>query len=183
MWKMIGPALLVVLSVVAVACGTSTDVTSDVASLEEGGADDQAVSVLTEIVDLEQDLFEFSACMRDQDVDIGDPTVDADGNVALGKPMGADSFSDHGALMAAYEACSDFIGGRALSMGGADETTVHDRLFEFARCVRENGYDIVDPDFSSAGGDIFPGLDQDDPDYEAAQGVCEDLLVDTGGDG
>ena len=172
-------ALVVALSLVAAACGTSADPTLEVASVEDG-VEDGAASVLSDVVDQEQALFEFSACMRDQDVDIGDPTVDADGNVALGQAMGPDSFSDHGALMAAYEACSDLIGGRALSMGGADETVMRDRLVEFAGCVRDNGYDLPDPDFS--GGDLFPGLDQGDSDFLAAQEACEDILVDDGDD-
>ena len=171
--------LLMGLTLLVVGCGTSTDAISDVASLDEGGVGDAEVSALGEIVDQEVELFEFSACMRDEGIDIGDPTVDADGNVALGTPM--NMISDHGALMEAYETCSDFIGGRALGHGGEDRTAVHDRLLEYAKCVRENGYyQLADPDFSGTSSDIFPGLDMDDPAYKAADQVCKSLLVDDG---
>ncbi len=171
--------LLMGLTLLVVGCGTSTDAISDVASLDEGGVGDAEVSALGEIVDQEVELFEFSACMRDEGIDIGDPTVDADRNVALGTPM--NMISDHGALMEAYETCSDFIGGRALGHGGEDRTAVHDRLLDYAKCVRENGYyQLADPDFSGTSSDIFPGLDMDDPAYKAADQVCKSLLVDDG---
>ena len=161
-------ALLIVFAFATVACGSSVEVT-------EAG-------VLAEIVDQEAELFEFSACMRGEGIDIGDPTVDAEGNVALGTPMSM--ISDHGALMEAYGQCRDLIGGRALGHSGEDRSTVHDRLVEFAKCVRENGYyDMADPDFSDSGGDIFPRLKMDDPDYQAAEEVCKGLLVDDGDPG
>ncbi len=174
--------LLIVLTLAAVGCGTGIEATSDVASLEESGVGDQEASVLGDIVDQEVELFEFSACMRDEGINVGDPTVDADGNVALGTPMSM--ISDHGALMAAYETCSDFIGGRALGHGGEDRTEVHDRLLEYAKCVRENGYhQLSDPVFSDTSGDIFPGLDMDDPGYQAADQICQGLVVDDGDTG
>lgn len=160
--------LLIVFTMATVACGSSVEGT-------EGG-------VLAEIVDQEAELFEFSACMRGEGIDIGDPTVDAEGNVALGTPMSM--ISDHGALMEAYGKCRDLVGGRALGHGGEDRNTVHDRLVEFAKCVRDNGYyDMPDPDFSDSRGDIFPGLKMDDPDYQAAEAVCKGLLVDDGDPG
>ena len=176
------PAFLVAIALAAVACGDATGATSDIASLDEGGPGDQEASVLSAIVDQELELFEFSECMRDEGIDVGDPTVDADGNVSLGTPM--NMITDHGALMKAYETCSDLIGGRALGHGGEDRTAVHDRLVDFAKCVRENGYyQLPDPDFSGSSSDIFPGLDMDDPTYQAAEQVCKGLLVDDGSTG
>lgn len=166
------------LVLVAGGCADNTDATSDVASLEEGG-DGPRASALEEIVEQERQLFEFSACMRDEGIDIGDPTVDADGNVALGTPMGM--ITDHAGLMAAYRACRDLIGNRPLGHGGEDRSAVHDRLVDYAKCVRQAGYyEMPDPDFSETGGDLFPGLDLDDPDYQAAEEECKDLLVDDG---
>ena len=175
-------AVLIALTFATAACSTGTDATADVASLDEDVPENQEASVLEGIVDQELELFEFSECMRDEGIDVGDPTVDADGNVSLGTPMSM--ITDHGALMAAYETCNDFIGGRALGHGGEDRTAVHDRLVEFAKCVRENGYyQLPDPDFSGAGSDLFPGLDMDDPAYLAAEQACKSLLVDDGDSG
>ena len=173
---------MIALTLATVACSTGTEAIPDVASLDESVPEIEETSVLEGIVDQELELFEFSECMRDEGIDVGDPTVDADGNVSLGTPMSM--ITDHGALMAAYEACNDFIGGRALGHGGEDRTAVHDRLVDFAKCVRENGfYQLPDPDFSGADGDIFPGLDMNDPTYLAAEQACKGLLVDDGDNG
>lgn len=158
------------------ACSTNTGATSAVASLEESDNQGRNTSALEEILEQEQQLFEFSACMRSEGIDFGDPTVDADGNVALGTPMGM--ITDHGGLMRAYAACRELIGNRPLGHGGEDRSAVHDRLVDYAKCVREAGYyEMPDQDFSDTGGDLFPGLDMDDPDYQAAERACKGLLV------
>ena len=100
------------------ACSTNTGATSAVASLEESDNQGRNTSALEEILEQEQQLFEFSACMRSEGIDFGDPTVDADGNVALGTPMGM--ITDHGGLMRAYAACRELIGNRPLGHGGED---------------------------------------------------------------
>ena len=175
-------AALVALSLTVAACSGDTAESADVASLEVGDTETAEAGPLEDLVELERALFDLSACMRDEGIDVGDPTVDANGNVLLGTPPGGESISDHGALMDAYAVCGDLVGGRSLGHGDADRTAVHDRLVEFAACVRDNGYDVSDPDFSNSGGELFPGLDEDDPDFQAAQKVCEALLVDDGSD-
>ena len=174
---------VVALSLATAACSGDTAVSTDVASLEAEPAETTEAGPLEDLVELERALFDLSACMRDEGIDVGDPTVDADGNVLLGTPPGGESITDHGALMDAYAVCGDLIGGRSLGHGDADRTAVHDRLVEFASCVRDNGYDVSDPDFSNSDGELFPGLDEDDPDFQAAQAVCEELLVDDGDEG
>lgn len=163
----------IVLGLAVIACGADTELAQEVATLDTL---DAVGTVLGAIVDQELELLDFSECMRNEGIDIGDPTIDANGNVSIGTPM--NMISDHGALMAAYDVCDDFISGRPLGHGGEDRTAVHDRLVNFAKCVRENGYyDLPDPDFSGASGDIFAGLDRQNPDYRAAEQVCEELLV------
>ncbi len=162
------------------ACATDTVTTSAIASLEQSDNQDRNTSALEEILEQEQQLFEFSACMRSEGIDIGDPTVDTDGNVALGTPMSM--ITDHSGLMTAYAACRDLIGNRPLGHSGEDRSAVHDRLVDYAKCVREAGYyEMPDPDFSDTGDDLFPGLDTDDPDYQIAEMSCRDLLVERAG--
>ncbi|MEE8456868.1 MAG: hypothetical protein V3S28_02360, partial [Acidimicrobiia bacterium] len=64
-----------------------------------------------------------------------------------------------------------------------------DNFLEFAVCMRENGYDMPDPDFSNFGqpgqgggqgrGQLFGGdLDRNDPAFQSAFAACEDIFSD-----
>ena len=71
--------LFLVLALVAAACGGDGS-SEGVASLEGVTADDP-VSATEESptgVDVEEAMLAFAQCMRDQGLDIEDPTVDAD---------------------------------------------------------------------------------------------------------
>ncbi len=74
--------LIAVLALVAAACGSSGG--SDgagVASLStlDSGGDDSAAGVnAADEIDPEQALLELTQCIRDQGIDIADPTVDAE---------------------------------------------------------------------------------------------------------
>lgn len=178
------------------ACSSSGDGGDGVATLE--ATDSQGSEVGDEPVaadvDAEQAMLDLAACMRDNGVDIEDPTVDADGNLQFGgfRPgpgQGAGDI-DRDAVRAAMEACGDLIDGVALGFGGRgdfDITEMQDTLVEYAACMRENGYDMDDPNFTAGGpgsgggggGGPFGGINPDDPDFVAAQEVCQSILGDT----
>ena len=172
--------------------GTGEVAAAGVASLEADGAEpDQAGEVAAE-VDTEARLLEFSQCMRDQGIDIGDPTVDTDGNVSFGGFRGGPGGDGEGrpeGIRAAFEECGDLLDGAQLGFRDRDRTEFSDQLLAFARCMRDEGIDIQDPDFSNFGGDgdgdgdgdggrggIFGDLDLEDPDVAAAQEACSDVL-------
>ncbi len=184
---------LAVLVLVAAACGGDGDASGGVASLESGNTtteppDEAAVGVAGE-ADQEQAMLDFAACMRDNGVDIEDPTVDAEGNVQFGGFRGAvqQGDFDREAIDAALVECEQYLEGIALGRGGGDfdRTELEDTMVEYAGCMRENGYDMPDPDFSSFGpgaggepgqGGPFGSIDFDDPDFVAAQTECQDIL-------
>ena len=189
---------LLALALVAGACGGSDASSGDdgVATLQsettavagEASGDD------AEDVDAEQAMMDLAACLREQGLDIEDPTVDADGNVQFGGFRGAgeggDPVADRDTMRAAMDACQDQLGDVVLGFGGRDfdPTEMEDTLVEYAACMRDNGYDIDDPDFSSFGpgtesepgdgprGGPFGQIDQDDPDFIAANEACGDIL-------
>lgn len=186
--------VLLVLGLVATACsGNAAD--SGVATLDDVEPTDATAGVPAEgeptEVDQEQAMLAFAACMRDNGVDIEDPTVDAEGNVQFGGLRGAaqDGEIDREAMRAARDACEEELAGFALGRAGGnfDPTELQDTLLEYAGCMRENGYEMPDPDFSGSGpggdepgegggGGPFGQLDRDDPDFIAAQEACEDML-------
>lgn len=193
--------LLLALGLLVAACSGSDDSGSAVASLESdttattaGTVDDAA-----EEVDAEQAMLDLAACLRDQGLDIEDPTVDSDGNVQFGGFRGAaaEGDIDRDAMRAAMDSCRDELGGVALGFGGRDfdPTELEDTMVEYAACMRENGYDMDDPDLSSSGpgsggepgegggGGPFGEIDRDDPDFVAANETCGDILAGLPGSG
>ena len=184
--------LIATLALVAAACGGSGDDNgSGVASLSTlaGGGDAASGSNVDDPVDPEQALLDLTQCVRDQGIDIADPTVDADGNPQLSRPeFGEDGPPER--FREAIQSCSQFLEGVTLGRQGQDRAALQETLVEYTTCMRENGYlDIDDPDFSTfgqpgegggpgaGGGGIFGDIDRDDPDFISANEVCEDLLA------
>lgn len=131
----------------------------------------------------EEDLLAFAACLRDEGLDVDDPTVDADGN--LQPPRARDLQNvDRDVARAAFEACSALLSDVTFGLASRDLTEIQDSFLEFAVCMRENGYDMPDPDFSNfgqprQGGRVFGGdLDRDDPAFQSAFAACEDIFSD-----
>ena len=186
--------LIAVLALVAAACGGSgSDEADGVASLTDANsALDDAAAAAEEIpdpVDAEQALLEFTECLRDQGIDIADPTVDSDGNVRLTRPDFGEGGPPEGFRESA-EACQELLEGVTLGREQRDRTEFQDILLEFASCMRSNGYDMTDPDFSNfgqpgqgPGGGPFGDIDREDPAFVTASEACEDILGGFGGRG
>ena len=174
-----------VLVLVAAACGGGGGNGDGVASLE---GSDTTVSMEQIEVDTEQQLLRFAACMREQGVDLPDPTVDIDGNVQLEPPPGFDPAADTGQLIEAAGECREYLEGVALGFEDIDLVAVTDTLVEFAACMRANGFDLPDPDFSlmdPGSGSIptagpFGNVDFGDQDFLDAFAVCDELIMNLG---
>ena len=186
--------LLLVLTLVAAACGgaAADDGVATLESADTAAAPETTVANPATEADQEQAMLDFAACMRDNGVDIEDPTVDADGNVQFGRFGGQIQAGeiDRDALDAAFVNCEEHLAGIALGRGGGDFdlTELEDTMVEYAACMRENGYEMADPDFSNfgpgggggdgqGGGGPFGDVDFEDPDFIAAQEVCQDVLA------
>ncbi len=172
-----------VLALVATACGGSAGADDGVASLDDTAALDAAPVTSAPAVSQEEALLAFTACLREQGIDVPDPTMDADGNLQLARPNTApgDPGFDRETFRAAREACAEHLEDVTLGFRGEDRTEIEDQLLEFAACMRDNGYDMPDPDFSAApgqggGGGPFGQIDREDPAFQAAQAACADVL-------
>ena len=173
---------LIGLALAFAACGGG-DGGESVASI-----DSQEARVLDEepAVDIEQQLMSFAECMRDQGIDLPDPTIDADGNVQIDPPPGFQP-ADLEELLDAAENCEQFLEGVPLGFENVDMAAVTDVLLEFAACMRANGYDLPDPDFSFASGGEAPpsggpfgDVDLEDPKFLAAFAECQDVIAQLG---
>lgn len=175
-------AAVLLLTLVAAACGD--DEAPAVASLE------RTSTTLTDQdpqVDTEQQVLRFAECMREQGIDLPDPTVDAEGNVEFVPPPGFQP-ADLEEIFDAAENCEEFLEGVSLGFDTTDLAAATDVLLDFSACMRENGFDLPDPDFSFAFEDPenvppagpFGDVDLEDPAFLAAFAACQDIIGDLG---
>jgi hypothetical protein len=178
--------VILALGLVVAACSTS-DETPTVASLESG-AEDALLNAQAEngdpTADSEEAMLAFTQCLRDQGIDVGDPTVDADGNLQLppieftveGDDAGAEpQMSEFEDLIAP---CEEFLAGVVTTGSPQDAAEFEDALLEYAQCMRANGFDMPDPDLSSGGGVIDLGTqDGVDESFAAADEQCREVLA------
>jgi hypothetical protein len=172
-------ALLVALGLVAAACSGGTTNT-DVASLDTDADDIQTQSDDGSIPG-EESVLAFTACLRDEGLNVDDPAVDAEGNLVPPTPHAiAAETLDMAAVHSAFDACQGLLEGVAFGLSAEDLTGREDELLAFAVCMRDNGYDMPDPDFSGDGhsgaGPFGDAIDTDDPVFQTAAQSCEGII-------
>ncbi|MCL1597613.1 MAG: hypothetical protein M3094_00395 [Actinomycetia bacterium] len=175
-----------VLTLVGAACSTA-DSTSDegVASLDATDTptatvvEGQADSGLTE----EEIALAFTQCLRDEGLTVDDPTVDSSGNVRPPRMREITEATEGVSLETieeAREVCMPLLDGFTFGFESEDRTERDDQLLEFAACMRDNGYDMPDPDLStsrgSGGGPFSGAIDVNDPDFQEAAAACEGIF-------
>ena len=176
---------IMISAVVVLLAACSGDAGTQVASLEGGPVG--TVTVDEEPTDTQSDedaILAFSACMRDNGLeDFEDPEIDADGSIAFGfRALVQDGEVDRDTVRAAMQECRIHLEGLSLAASDIDRTEIEDQMLEFAACMRDNGIDMEDPDFSRTpdqggpGSGPFAALDQDDPQFQAAMEACGDIF-------
>jgi hypothetical protein len=188
------PAFAVLLALLLGACGSGSS-GEGLATLEGGGDPDTSSGEPAPSegagseVDVEEAMLAFTECLREEGLDVSDPEFDDRGNFRLRSlfTMGEEvDRADRETLRTGFEACAHLIEGVAQRFMDIDRTEIEDRLVEYAACMRENGYDMPDPDLGfvggpgqgpggggeGAGGGPFGDIDPDDPDFRRANEVC-----------
>ena len=171
--------------IIAAACGAA-EAAHPAGSSSESGAvaslapdvDDPVQASDDAELDSEAQLLSFAECIRDEGFEIADPTIDADGDVSLPRPT--NTSQEPGppeGFVEARDTCAEHLEGVTLGFARGDQTELQDQLLEFSACIRENGFDLPDPDFSVGGGrGVLQQVDQGDPVYQAALASCDDIL-------
>ena len=133
-----------------VACGGSGSSSSKVASLDSTGGGAANATTTTLSKKAQQDaILSYAACMRQNGVDMKDPTFDADGNVAAGgggfRTQGIDPRST--TFQTAQKACGSIIQGIDFGPGrrrNFDPTKLQAAFNDFTSCLRDNGVQVND---------------------------------------
>lgn len=128
----------------------------------------------------EDALLQFTRCLREQGLDVDDPDLSGGG-----RPGGIlrDLQRNDPEVQAAFQACRSLLEGQRREFTPEQQAERQDQLIEFAKCLRSQGLEVDDPDFSGSGpgaggrGIFGPNsLDQDDPEVAAALEACQDEL-------
>jgi hypothetical protein len=172
--------IVLAFGLLAAACG-SADADSNVASLENESQAEQTEEAAVGTASQEEAVMAFTVCLRDEGLDVDDPVVDDQGNLRPPRLRDIESI-DREVADAAFESCNVYLEDVTFGLDSEDRTEREDELLAFASCVRENGYSMPDPDFSTArtpgqgGGGPFGELDREDPAFQTAMAACSDIF-------
>ncbi len=172
--------LLMLAGLLAAGCGGGGGDGDAVASVSD---DDGAEEASADEEDPDAELLDWVECMRDEGIDISDPTRDADGNLRIDGPGihigggpaeggfdeappapdgGEEPDIDPDAMAAATETCGPPPMGGAGTMNEEKRQAMEASALEFAECMRDEGIDdFPDPDFSDSGPGGAPQTNED----------------------
>ena len=168
-------AVVAVLALLATACGSgraegvaSVDKGKGAARGDRGAKDEQRAK------DPEKAMLDFARCMREHGVDMPDPKPGQGGMVTFEARPGDGPLPDQSKFMEADKACRHLMGDAGPpELSPEDRKEAQDAMLAFARCMRERGVEVPDP--QPAGGivaKIGEGPDPRSPEFQAAEKEC-----------
>ena len=142
------------IALLATACGTGGNASAQVASL--GSTSGTTPADTTTPVNTQEALLKYASCMRDNGINMADPTFDADGNPTgggFGPGSGIDPRSTE--FQAAQKVCGNLLQG--VQFGGrgrtpVDREKIQNALNDFTACLRDEGLQVDDITFGPRGG-------------------------------
>ena len=141
-----------------------------------GGAADTGVSA-----EFQDAMVDFAECMRREGVDFPDPGS-GQGGLIIGP--GSDIDPEDPDFKAAEATCKPILDAAEATMPKPSEEEIaemRDSMLAFARCMRDEGIDMPDPDVEPGGrAAVRLGGDPNDPEFRAASERCSEK---TGGIG
>lgn len=171
--------VLIAALVIAACGGDEADQDSGLATLEPETTLQEG-EVGSGEIEAEEAVLEFSKCMRENGFpQFPDPEIASDGQVTFDPEgfQGIDPQSEE--VGAAFDVCSVYLEGVALAPGGLDleDPEFRDQLLALAQCLRDEGLDVDDPNFSTFDPtrpeSLFGGsFDPLDPDAQGAIEIC-----------
>ena len=123
----------------------------------------------------EEAALEFTECLRAHGVEVEDPKP-GQHNIEVGD-------SDDPATKKALAACNGKLGSAGQELSSAEQEEFKEGALALARCLRQQGIDMGDPEFLGPGKfhlDI-EGIDTSSPAFEAAREACDEKLPELSG--
>ncbi|MGV9774439.1 hypothetical protein [Streptosporangium sp. NPDC003464] len=161
--------VLVVAAIVSAAAVSGCGQSPEPGIASAGGATSSAAPAAP----AQPDGLRFARCMRENGVDMPDPEPGSDAVTLRGEV-------DKDSLDRASRACEKY-GPAGQKKRAAADPAVQNALLKYARCMRENGIDMKDPDFSD--GRVRLGgnrMNLNSPETEKAMEICREHLPGSG---
>jgi hypothetical protein len=167
------------LTLAVAACAGAGNSADGVASLGKSGQPTATTNAGK--TDPKQAALNFGKCMRQHGIDMPDPKFDANGGMTLTiNGVGPNAPKpDDPKFKAAQQACQKFMpnGGQPIKPNAQQLQ----QALQFAKCMRQHGIDMPDPNFDASGGIVTRGASgqngngprPDDPKFKAAQQACQ----------
>jgi len=188
--------IVLALALGGAACGSSPNAGAQVASATGAGSGAKAEDASDTKVDPEKAGLDFARCMREHGVDMPDPQSGEGGFIMVGPSESAGSDGADGPPVAgqappdgfveADKACRHFLDDVIQDGGGPMDPEAQDKALKFARCMRDHGVDLPDPQFSSDGHGFSisiggpdggsGGIDPGSQAFQDAQKACGSLF-------
>jgi hypothetical protein len=125
----------------------------------------------------EQTAVKFAKCMREHGIEATAQVGPGASELRIGSRGGKGTPQQ---MEAAQKACARFQpkGGRGPNLTPAERAQREDQVLAFARCMRQHGIDIPNPETRGAGIGIRikAGVNPNDPKFQEAQKACQSLL-------
>jgi hypothetical protein len=127
--------------------------------------------------DPQQAALNWARCMRQQGINMPDPKIDATEGVGSLLPAGVSP--DDPKFQAAQQACRRYAptGGQPPTLNSQQQQ----RQLQFARCMRQHGINMPDPDANGRIDMSGIGVDPDGPKFKAAAQACQQPQSNGGG--
>jgi hypothetical protein len=176
----------------ASACGGGSAEGAQVASLGNGSTQSTTTSTGATSDDPQEILLSYTKCMRKEGIDLPDPDFSGGPRGGFRVTLGAAADRDDPKFQAAQKKCEPILRSLRQQFDPERQEQFQEAALKFAKCMREHGIDMPDPDFSGGqpggrGGSGGPfggaGVDRDDPKFQAAEKACQSAFDGLGGPG
>jgi hypothetical protein len=149
-------------------CGAKADDGGKVASISTPPKSGGPTAADTSGKSDEDKMRDFAKCMREHGVDMPDPKPAGDGN-GMSIAIQGDG-ADKGKIDTAQNACKHLMpNGGEMKPPSAEEL---DKMRKQAKCMREHGIDMPDPDPTGKGATRIGGPGDDPKKFEEAAKAC-----------
>ncbi|MEA2026393.1 MAG: hypothetical protein U9O18_06855 [Chloroflexota bacterium] len=158
----------------------TSSVAAQVATLRTPDPDAEASAAPAEEIDGQEAILQFTACLRDNGVDLPDPQFGAEGGFfgGDGGEFGGIDFMSRD-FLAAMQACQHLLEALRPEIDPEQQAEQTEEMLAFAECMRAEGIDFPDPDpirgltlGSMRGEDGGLAFDPFSPEFQEASTVC-----------